>query len=45
MMLVVAPPGASDAGLPSDQQVTIPADRLIDITADDAKPVLHDAYA
>src|SRR5271166_984524 len=34
MMRAAAPPGASDAGLRSDQQVTIPADGLIDITAE-----------
>jgi hypothetical protein len=36
-------PGASDASLPSDRQVTI-FGVLVDITADRAKPVLHDAY-
>ena len=37
MMRVVAPPGASGASLLSDRQVTIPADRLVDRTADDSR--------
>ena len=34
-----------DRGAPAHRRHFWPADRLVDITADDARPVLHRAYA